>query len=54
MSNTFPVKVRIYLVPLDKSINKNQKAFLVYTYYEKKWGKDLSWAKTVPIRIVAE
>lgn len=49
--NTFPVRVRIYLCPIDKSINKDQKAYLVYTHYEKKWGKDLSWAKVVPIRI---
>ena len=49
--NQFPAKVRIYLFPIDKKLNQNQKAFLVYTHYEKKWGKDLSWAKVVPIKI---
>lgn len=50
--NDFPTRTRIYLIPLDKDLNPNTKAYLIYAHYEKRWGKDLSWAKVEPIKIV--
>lgn len=48
----FPARTRIYLTPLDKKISSSTKGYLVYAHYEKKWGRDLSWAKAEPIKIV--
>ena len=47
----FPTKVRLYLTPVDKELT-SKKAFLVYSHYESRWGKDLSWAKIVPLKVV--
>jgi len=48
----FPTRTRIYLAPINKKLSSSTKAYLVYAHYEKKWGRDLSWAKVEPISIV--
>lgn len=51
IGNHFPQRIRYYLVPLDKAPDPN-KSFLIYCHYEAKWGKILSWAKVVPLKMV--
>jgi hypothetical protein len=45
-------KARAYAATLDGSpVNlDNKKAFVFYSHYEKKWGRNLSWTKAVPVR----
>jgi hypothetical protein len=45
--------VRVYLSPADPNVKEPQKgtAYLFYTHYEKKWGKNLSWTKAVRLDI---
>ena len=50
--NEFPTRTLVYLSPIDKQLTPSTKAYLVYTHYQKKWGRDLSWTKVEPIKIV--
>ncbi len=48
--DNFPSDIRIYLYPIDKTMDTTT-AYLIYTHFERKWGKDLSWAKVIPLQI---
>jgi hypothetical protein len=46
----FPAQVRYYL--LGKApISRGQRAFIVYSHYEKRWGRDVSWTTTFPVQV---
>ena len=45
--NKFPIKLKAIL---DDNSNINR-AYLVFCHYERKWGKDLSWTKLIPIHV---
>lgn len=51
VGNKFPQRIRYYLTPIDKVPNQ-RKSFLIYCHYEKSWGKDLCWAKMIPLEII--
>lgn len=55
LGNKFPQRVRYYLlpIPIENTPDPN-KSFLIYCHCEVKWGKNLSWAKEVPLEMVEE
>ncbi len=46
----FPVEIRYYLSRTEPA-SDGKGAFVVYSHYEKRWGRDLSWTKTFPIQM---
>lgn len=48
--NKFPGNVRLHFANNTGS-PEGKKAFLIYSHYEVKWGKDLSWAKVIPLKV---
>lgn len=49
-------RVRYELIASDGSAGARpdpRRAYVAYVHYEKRWGKDLSWTKAVPIDVVS-
>lgn len=50
--NSFPAKIRFYILTNNNTLLDTHKLFLIYSHYEIKWGKNLSWVKIVPINFI--
>lgn len=45
---SFPAEIR-YFLPAPESASVGRRAYVVYSHYERRWGRDLSWAKAFPV-----
>lgn len=44
-----PAEIRYYLSDPESASSPGRRAFVVYSHYERRWGRDLSWAKAFPV-----
>lgn len=45
---SLPAEIRYYL-PAAESASAGRRGYVVYSHYERRWGRDLSWAKAFPV-----
>lgn len=46
----FPAEVRYYLQGNEAAL-AGQRPLVVYSHYERRWGRDLSWTKAFPVQM---